>query len=156
MFEDDPEMQAMVKKGQVEVEPVEKPWWFQLVTVVGLLIGAGLMLLVGVLFFNLLDYYAWVFGGAAGGVASLAALGWTAGRYENFMSGQKFTLWKPIRPLHRLLMIPGTFALLGLGVAVTWYDAGQLAEKRAAQEKSSTPPAGTKPPVAAPAGKPKK
>ncbi|MBI5535949.1 MAG: hypothetical protein HY898_24730 [Deltaproteobacteria bacterium] len=136
MFEDDPEMQAMIRKAQAEPEPVHKPWWYQLILAGMMLGGAGVSLLIPIAVWSAVDFRVAAFGMLAGGLFTMAVLGWRPGRYREISTDKRMTLWKPLALWLRALFALGSLAVFGLGVGIAWYDASEL-ESQTATRKSS-------------------
>jgi hypothetical protein len=154
MFEDDPEMQAMMKRAQAEPEPEHKPWWFQLILAVLMLAGGGVSVLVPMIVWNAVDLRVAAFGMFAGGLFTMAVLGWRPGRYREIMTDKKMTLWKPLPTWLRALLVVASLAVFMVGVGIAWYDASELQSQNATK---NPPNAATAPPSAssrAPAPKP--
>jgi hypothetical protein len=136
MFEDDPEMQAMIKKAQAEPEPCHKPWWFQLILAVMMIGGGGVSLLIPIAVWNAVDFRVAAFGMFAGGLFTMAVLGWRPGRYREISTDKRMTLWKPLPAWLRALFALASLAVFAIGVGIAWYDASEL-ESQSATRKTS-------------------
>lgn len=152
VFADDPEMQELRAKAAAEPDPEEKPIWYQIVLAASMLVGGGFSAVAPILIFSVFDFQVIPFGLFAGGLAAAAVLGWWPGRYRDFHTDEKMTLWKPIKPLYRALIGGGAWVVIIVGVLVAWYDYSQWKEKNAVKN----PPAQqAKPPAATPPAKKK-
>jgi hypothetical protein len=124
MFEDDPEMQEMIKRANAEPEPEPKPLWFQAVLVLLMLGGGGLSVLIPFVLWRAIDPRVGAFGLFAGGLGAIGLLGWRPGRYQDFRTEEKMTLWKPIKLWLRGLYFVGALAVFVLGIGIALYDLG--------------------------------
>jgi len=125
MFEDDPEMQELVRKAQADPEPEHKPWWY------GAIVGVA-MLAVGASDrhtfpdMGVLAYRASVFPLFAGGLLAIGVLGWRPGNYRNIQTDERLVLWKPLKLWLRGLYVLASGAVLVFGAWVAYSDITRL------------------------------
>jgi hypothetical protein len=118
MFEDDPEMQELIRKNAAEPEPEKRPLWWQIVMGVAMLLGAAatsaLPIAVGWGYHPVLS----ATGMLGGACVVLGALGMYPGRYRIIETDERLTLWKPFKPALRALVAAGALLVPAVGIGL--------------------------------------
>lgn len=143
MFENDPEMQEMVRKADAEPTPERKPIWWQIVQGVMMLVGVGaawgLQIALGTAFHPLVP----ISGALAGGVLAMGVFGHRPGRYRIVETDEKLTMWVRLPALWRAGACLGPVVLIAGALALANADADSKKPPPAA--KPTAPAAPTKP-----------
>ena len=142
MFEDDPEMQQMIRARDALPTPERKPVWWQIVLGVLMLVGVGvawgLQIALGTAFHTLVP----ISGALAGGTLAMGIFGYRPGRYRVIETDEKLTMWLALPPLWRGGALLASLVIVGGALALANFEADSRKTTPAA-----TPPAAQKTPV---------
>lgn len=116
----------------------KKPWWFVALQLVGALLGAGIGAATPLAFAHW-TFEPIIFGTLGGMMLVIGALGYLPGNYRDIHTDERMTLWKQLTPLARALSAASFVGLVGVGVAVAWYQSGEMEEKQRKQAPAAKP-----------------